>query len=54
LRRHVSNWLIAYNFAKQLKALKFRTPYQAIEELWQSKPDVFIVKPDHHMLRPNT
>src|SRR5215213_5083037 len=31
LRRHVSDWLIAYNFAKQLKALKFRTPYQAIE-----------------------
>jgi hypothetical protein len=26
LRRHVSNWLIACNFAMQLKALKFRTP----------------------------
>jgi hypothetical protein len=26
LSRHVSNWLIAYNFAMQLKALKFRTP----------------------------
>jgi transposase-like protein len=54
LRRHVSDWLIAYNFAKQLKALKFRTPYEAIEELWKSKPDVFIVKPSHHMLGPNT
>ncbi|MCM3418986.1 IS481 family transposase, partial [Sphingopyxis alaskensis] len=43
-----------YNFAKQLKALKFRTPYEAIEELWKSKPDVFIVKPNHHMLGPNT
>ncbi len=42
LRRHVSDWLIAYNFAKQLKALKFRTPYEAIEELWKS------------MLGPNT
>ncbi len=31
LRRHVADWLIAYNFAKQLKALKFRTPYEAIE-----------------------
>ena len=46
--------LIAYNFAKQLKALKFRTPYEAIEELWKSKPDFFIVKPSHHMLGPNT
>lgn len=33
LRRHVGDWLIAYNFAKQLKTLKFRTPYEAIEEL---------------------
>ena len=54
LRRHVSDWLIAYNVAKQLKALKFRTPYQAIDELWKSKPDVFIIKPKHHMLGPNT
>jgi transposase InsO family protein len=54
LRRHVRDWLIAYNFAKQLKALKFRTPYEAIEELWKSKPDVFIIKPDHHMLGLNT
>jgi len=35
------------------KALKFRTPYQAIDELWKSKPDVFIIKPSHHMLGPN-
>jgi hypothetical protein len=54
LRQHVRDWLIAYNFAKQLKALRFRTPYEAIEELWKSKPDVFIVQPHHHMLGLNT
>jgi hypothetical protein len=54
LRRHVSDWPIAYNFAKQLMALKFRTPYQAIEELWKSKPDVLIIKPSLHMLGPHT
>jgi transposase-like protein len=54
LRRHVSGWLIAYNFAKQLKALKFRTPYEAIKELWKSMPDVFIVKTNHHMRGLNT
>src|SRR3546814_8303929 len=37
LRRHVRDWLVAYNFAKQLKALRFKTPYDAIEELWKSK-----------------
>lgn len=54
LRRHVREWLTAYNFSKQLKALKFRTPYEAVEELWKSKPDIFIVKPNHHMLGLNT
>ena len=53
LRRHVRDWLTAYNFAKQLKALKFRTPYEAVEELWKSKPDIFNTKPDHHMLGLN-
>ena len=36
MRRHVRDWLTAYNIAKQLKALKFRTPYEAIQELWKS------------------
>lgn len=25
LRRHVRDWLLAYNYAKQLKALRFKT-----------------------------
>ncbi|CUW42937.1 transposase [Brucella vulpis] len=54
MRRHVRDWLTAYNFAKQLKALKFKTPYEAIHELWKSKPEAFIVKPHHHMMGPNT
>lgn len=53
LRRHLRDWLAAYNFAKQLKALRFRTPFQAIQELWQSKPEIFNVQPDHHTLGLN-
>lgn len=34
---------------RRLKALKFPTPYEAIEELGKSKPHVFIVKPNHYM-----
>jgi transposase len=49
LRRHVRDWLTAYNFAKQLKALRFKTPYEAIEELWKSKPEIFNVEPHHHI-----
>ena len=53
LRCHVRGWLTAYNFAKQLKALRFKTPCEAVEELWKSKPDIFIVKPNHHILGLN-
>ena len=27
---------------------------KAVEELWKAKPDIFIVKPNHHMLGLNT
>jgi hypothetical protein len=54
LRRHLGDWLVAYNFAKQLKARRFKTPYEAIEQVWKSKPEVFIVEPHHHMLGLNT
>ncbi len=49
LRRHVRDWLVTYNFASQLKALRFKTPYEAIEQLWKTKPHIFNVRPHHHM-----
>jgi transposase InsO family protein len=54
LRHHVRDWLTAYNFAKQLKALRFKTPYEAIDELWKAKPEIFNVRPNHHSLGLNT
>ena len=54
LRWHVQNWLTAYNFAKQLRALRLKIPYEAIEQLWKAKLDVFIVQPHHHMMELNT
>jgi hypothetical protein len=54
LQHHVRDWLTAYNFAKQLKALRFKTPYQTIDQLWQSKPKIFNVIPDHRMMGLNT
>lgn len=38
LHKHVRDWLVTYNFAKQVKALCFKTPYEAIELVWKSKP----------------
>src|SRR5271163_3659756 len=37
----------AYNFAKHLKALKWRTPYQVICEAWTKDPSIFKVNPRH-------
>jgi transposase-like protein len=54
MRRHVRDWLTAYNFAKQLKALRFKTPYEAIQQLWKTRPDIFNVQPNHHRLGLNT
>jgi transposase InsO family protein len=54
LRRHLRDWLAAYNFAKQLKALSYQTPFEAIEALWRQKPKIFNMQPNHHTLGLNT
>ena len=54
LRRHVRDWLVAYNFAKQLKSLRLKAPFESIEELWKSKPDILDLKPHHHTQGLNT
>ena len=53
LRRHVADYLAAYNFAKHLKALRWRTPYEMIQALWESKPELFRDSPDHLIPGPN-
>jgi transposase InsO family protein len=54
LRRHLADYLAAYNFAKQLKALRWQTPYQTLEALWRRSPQLFRSPPDHLTLGPNT
>ncbi len=44
-----SGLMFRHIFAKQIKAFRFKSPYEAIEQIWRSKPDIFIVKPRHHM-----
>ena len=38
LQAHVLAFVTAYNFAKHLKALRWRTPFQAVCDAWQSRP----------------
>ncbi|MFG1429320.1 IS481 family transposase [Roseixanthobacter glucoisosaccharinicivorans] len=54
LRRHVRDWLLAYNYAKQLKALRFKTPFEAIRQMATQRPELFVRQPNHDILRPNT
>jgi hypothetical protein len=46
---HVLAFLSAYNFAKHLKALRWRTPFQAICDACKADPTPFKINP-HHLI----
>jgi transposase InsO family protein len=54
LKAHVLAFVTAYNFAKHLKALRWRTPFQAICDAWTKEASMFKVDPHHLIPRPNT
>ena len=49
LKAHVLTFITAYNFAKHLKALHWRTPFQAICDAWTKDPAPFRINP-HHLI----
>ena len=54
LRAHVLAFLSADTFAKHLKALRWRTPFQAICEAWKADSAPFKINPYHLIPGPNT
>jgi transposase InsO family protein len=54
LKAHVLAFVAAYNFAKHLKALRWRTPFEAIRDAWTRDPSVFKINPHHLIPRPNS
>src|SRR3954451_20065906 len=54
LRAHVLAFVAAYNFAKHLKALRWRTPFQAICDAWKGDPSIFKIDPHHLIPGPHT
>jgi transposase InsO family protein len=54
LKAHVLAFVTAYNFAKHLKALKWRTPFQAICDARTKSPSIFKINPHHLIPGPNT
>jgi transposase InsO family protein len=49
LSAHVLAFVTAYNFAKHLKALRWRTPFQTICNAWTKDPEPFKINP-HHLI----
>ena len=54
LRRHLADFVAAYNFGRRLKTLKGLTPYEAICRSWTKEPDRFTSDPTHQIPGPNT
>jgi len=53
LKAHVLAFVAAYNFAKHLKALRWRTPYEHVLQAWTKKPSIFKLNPRHLIPGPN-
>ena len=54
LKAHVLAFVSAYNFAKHLKAIRWKTPFEAVCHAWTTTPDVFKLNPRHLIPGPNT
>jgi hypothetical protein len=54
LRRHLADYLLAYNFGRRLKTLKGLTPYEHICKCWTNEPERFNLNPIHQMPGLNT
>lgn len=53
-RRHLDEFVAAYNFGRRLKTLKGLTPYDFICEQWTTEPQKFRLDPLHEMPGLNT
>jgi transposase InsO family protein len=54
LKAHILAFVMAYNFAKHLKRLQWRTPFQAICEAWAKDPAPFKINPHHLIPGPHS
>ena len=54
LKAHVLAFVSAYNFAKPLKALRWKTPFEAVRHAWATTPEIFKLNPRHLTPGPYT
>ena len=48
LEKHMQEFVLAYNFAKRLKSIKFKNPFEFIIEKFKEKPNLFHQNPFHY------
>ena len=53
LRKHLADFVAAYNYARRLKTLRGLTPYEAICKAWAENPSLFTANPHHQLPGPN-
>jgi len=53
-RRHLDDFICAYNFGRRLKTLKGLTPYEFVCKVWTSQPERFKINPLHQMPELNS
>jgi hypothetical protein len=53
LKAHVLAFVSAYDLAKHLKALRWKTPFEAVCHAWNITPDIFKLNPCHLTPGPN-
>ena len=54
LAEHVHDFLMAYNFSKKLKSLKFLTPYEKIVKTWDENKTLFKSNPHYYLMGLNS
>ena len=54
LRRHLDDFVNAYNFGRRLKRLRGLTPYEFICKAWTTTPERFTLNPLQQMPGLNT
>ena len=53
LKAHVLAFVSAYNFAKHLKSIRWKTPFEFVCHAWTTTPAIFKLNPRHLIPRPN-
>ncbi len=54
LKKHLMAYLLAYNFQRPLKAVKYMTPYGKMTGIYEQNPDLFCFDPSQKAVGLNS